>query len=229
LKVSGLSLESSGCNGSEEASMSKHLFALGTVGWLLAAPALAGEQPAAVSEIKDLSGQLVGTATFRQQPEGVLVNIQVQGLQPGKHAMHIHAVGKCEPPTFKSAGPHLGDAKMASASGMPHNHGAKGTTAASSMNHAHSAGPMASAIPHNHGAMHAAMAGDLPDLVVGSDGSGKAEILNAEVRLTPGRNFLLQSEGTALLIHDVADPNQRIACGVISKAPNSSPEAQVNP
>lgn len=57
------------------------------------------------------------------------------------------------------------------------------------MNHAHSAGPTASAMPHNHGAMHAAMAGDLPDLVVGSDGSGKAEILNAEVRLTPGRNF----------------------------------------
>ena len=23
------------------------------------------------------------------------------------HALHIHAVGKCEPPNFKSAGPHF--------------------------------------------------------------------------------------------------------------------------
>jgi superoxide dismutase, Cu-Zn family len=29
-----------------------------------------------------------------------------QGQEPGEHAFHIHAVGKCEPP-FESAGPHF--------------------------------------------------------------------------------------------------------------------------
>ena len=29
----------------------------------------------------------------------------LDGVQPGVHALHIHAVGKCEGPDFKSAGP----------------------------------------------------------------------------------------------------------------------------
>jgi Cu-Zn family superoxide dismutase len=28
-------------------------------------------------------------------------------MPPGEHALHIHAVGKCEPPSFDSAGPHF--------------------------------------------------------------------------------------------------------------------------
>lgn len=28
-------------------------------------------------------------------------------LPPGQHALHVHAVGKCEAPDFKSAGPHF--------------------------------------------------------------------------------------------------------------------------
>jgi Cu-Zn family superoxide dismutase len=41
-----------------------------------------------------------------QIPEGVLLKLAANGLPPGNHAFHIHAVGKCEPP-FESAGGHF--------------------------------------------------------------------------------------------------------------------------
>ena len=35
------------------------------------------------------------------------MSLTLTAAQPGVHAFHIHAVGKCEPPDFKSAGPHF--------------------------------------------------------------------------------------------------------------------------
>ena len=37
----------------------------------------------------------------------MLIGSRPDGAPPGEHAFHIHAVGKCEPPEFKSAGPHF--------------------------------------------------------------------------------------------------------------------------
>ena len=53
---------------------------------------------------------VTGTAEFveRTYESGVEVEITVdaKGLKPGLHGMHLHAVGKCEPP-FTSAGGHV--------------------------------------------------------------------------------------------------------------------------
>jgi Cu-Zn family superoxide dismutase len=57
--------------------------------------------------LKDASGKDVGTATFSTTPSGALLDLKLDGVPPGVHALHIHAVGKCEPPDFKSAGPHF--------------------------------------------------------------------------------------------------------------------------
>ena len=35
------------------------------------------------------------------------LRLALKGLPPGEHAFHVHAVGKCEPPGFTSAGPHF--------------------------------------------------------------------------------------------------------------------------
>ena len=77
---------------------------------LAAAPpgARAAEPPAgARALLKDGQGADVGTALLTPVQGGVKVSIDVHGLPPGTHAFHIHAVGKCDDPEFKSAGPHF--------------------------------------------------------------------------------------------------------------------------
>ena len=61
----------------------------------------------ATADLKDASGAAVGSATMTGDGGGVKVAIEVNGLKPGKHGFHIHAVGKCEGPDFKSAGGHF--------------------------------------------------------------------------------------------------------------------------
>jgi Cu-Zn family superoxide dismutase len=61
----------------------------------------------ATAELKDGDGRVVGLATLRERSDGVLVRIEASGLKPGLHAVHVHAVGKCEGPSFSSAGGHF--------------------------------------------------------------------------------------------------------------------------
>src|SRR5258708_2009771 len=61
----------------------------------------------AKAELKDAQGQAVGTARLTQLKTGVRISLQVMELPPGTHAFHIHNVGSCEAPDFKSAGGHF--------------------------------------------------------------------------------------------------------------------------
>ncbi len=81
------------------------------VSLMLAAPVLAEPlvqgKPGARATLVDAGGKEVGAATFEQVPGGLRLWLKVSGLPPGFHAVHIHSVGLCEPPDFKSAGPHF--------------------------------------------------------------------------------------------------------------------------
>jgi Cu-Zn family superoxide dismutase len=57
--------------------------------------------------LKDKDGKQVGSATFIQTPEGVRIALTGYRLPPGSHGVHIHAVGRCEPPEFTTAGAHF--------------------------------------------------------------------------------------------------------------------------
>lgn len=52
------------------------------------------------------SGQTVGTVTAAQTSGGVTLTISASGIPHGLHGLHVHAVGRCEPPSFETAGPH---------------------------------------------------------------------------------------------------------------------------
>jgi Cu-Zn family superoxide dismutase len=69
-------------------------------------------------------------------------------------------------------------------------------------------------------------AGDLPNLVVGSNGRGQLNTTTDRVTISPGPTTLFDSDGSSLVIHagpddQVTDPSGnsggRIACGVIEK------------
>jgi Cu-Zn family superoxide dismutase len=63
----------------------------------------------AVAEIKGEG--ITGTATFSEMKHGtgsaVHLELSVSGLKPGQHGVHLHAIGKCEPPAFTAAGGHF--------------------------------------------------------------------------------------------------------------------------
>lgn len=68
------------------------------------------------AEIVDREGSPVGTARFEQGTAGVIISVEVSGLTPGKHGMHLHQVGTCADAAegFKASGGHIAP------SGKPH-------------------------------------------------------------------------------------------------------------
>lgn len=140
-------------------------------------------------------GGSAGTATFRQGPTGILVRIEATGLTPGWHGLHLHGVGQCQGPKFETAGSHV-------------KHGGAGAV---------------------HGLVNAdgPESGDLPNLHAGDDGRAFAEVFTTGAALIEGAGgeYLLDGDGSAILIHAAADDHSaqpiggsgdRVACGVIA-------------
>ena len=73
---------------------------------LVVVPSLALAADGARARLKDAAGKEVGTATLAPAGTSTKITVDVSGLKPGKHGFHVHAVGKCEAPDFKTAGPH---------------------------------------------------------------------------------------------------------------------------
>lgn len=61
----------------------------------------------AKAELRNAQNEVVGSATFTEDSEGVMVHIEASKLPPGQHGIHIHSTGDCTPPDFKTAGGHF--------------------------------------------------------------------------------------------------------------------------
>jgi superoxide dismutase, Cu-Zn family len=70
---------------------------------------LAAQAPVKV-EMKDAQGQSIGTATLSSAMGAVHIQLDLKGLKPGPHALHVHMTPKCEGPAFTSAGGHFNPA-----------------------------------------------------------------------------------------------------------------------
>ena len=80
-----------------------------SIALLVLAPAYAkGKAPKPVTvNLQNAQGQSVGTATLSQATNGVKIKLNLRGLPPGEHGIHVHQNAKCEGPDFKSAGGHF--------------------------------------------------------------------------------------------------------------------------
>ena len=151
----------------------------------------------ATTPLKAADGRTVGQAAFRAANGSVMIEVQVSGMTPGWHGMHLHAVADCSDPKFEKAGAHInhsGDHKMA------------------------------------HGLLNPQGPdfGDLPNLWVAADGTGRAQafttLVSWDAAAQGGHMGLKDADGSALVIHANADDQMtqpiggagdRVACAVI--------------
>jgi len=72
---------------------------------MLASP-LAAQSPGATADMTDADGNAVGTVTFTESDQGVLIRAELEGLPEGWHGFHLHEAGSCSP-DFSAAGDHF--------------------------------------------------------------------------------------------------------------------------
>ncbi|MEX2249230.1 MAG: superoxide dismutase family protein [Parvibaculum sp.] len=163
-----------------------------------AAGAAQAEPKLAAGQFKSTDGAEAGSADLSEGPDGVLIRIEVEGLAPGWHGVHFHATGDCSDAKFMSSGGHI-------------NHPLKSEEK-----------------PHGLLNREGPDFGDLPNLHVAEDGTGKAEMFSALVSFDgqDERSMLFDADGSAIVIHAGADDHMsqpiggagaRVACAVLER------------
>lgn len=154
-------------------------------------------------------GRAIGQAHFTPAPAGTLIRLEFSAgaLPPGWHGVHLHTRGDCSDfaAGFQASGGHLG---------------------------------MSDRVQHGLLNPNGPEAGDLPSIFAAPNAPFAAEIFSATTVLAPeripgnarnqAREALLDSDGTALLIHANADDQltqpiggagERIACAALTPLP----------
>ena len=147
-----------------------------------------GEGPAATARIEAKSGSDVsGTADFMTLEDGrVQVVVNLSGLTPGPHGLHLHEKGDCSAPDASSAGSHWNP------TGEPHG------------------GPEAP--EHHAGDFGNVIAGDdgKANLVLETDAfsvGGENDVI--------GRAIIVHADADDLTTQPTGNSGGRIGCGVI--------------
>jgi superoxide dismutase, Cu-Zn family len=146
--------------------------------------------------LRDSNLHEVGTVSLLQTPAGVLLKVSLKGMLPGEHAVHIHAVGKCEPPSFDSAGPHFNP-------GNTH--------------HGMMAGPgHAGDMPNLHIPQTGSLEVELLNTAITLDTDKRNSVFNPD-----GTSVVIHGGKDDYMSDPAGNSGNRIACGVISQGPEA--------
>lgn len=147
----------------------------------------------ASADIKDAQGKSLGTAELVETPHGVLVSVKLDGVAPGAHALHLHAVGQCQGPDFKSAGAHFNPSSAT--------HGYKSAK-----------GPHAGDLPNVHVEKDGMLNAEA--FAAGTTlGAGDKSLFDAD-----GTAIVVHAKPDDYATDPAGNAGDRIACGVVEKA-----------
>lgn len=154
----------------------------------------AASKARAVAHLAARNGEPAGTATFIATSHGVLIELDVKGLTPGPHAVHIHTSGNCDPKVaFTSAGPDLSfePTKMHGFL-APH-------------------GPHAGDLPNEFAASDGTLRASVISNAI-SLGNGKKSIFDRD-----GASIIIHAKADDYVSQPAGNAGDRVACGVIER------------
>jgi superoxide dismutase, Cu-Zn family len=150
--------------------------------------AAAWEEYDAVASLVNPQGEETGQVIVVEAADGLLLRLQAHGLPPGWHAFHLHQSGKCEAPSFESAGDHYEPEK--------HPHGLL-----------HKEGPHAGDLPNIYVPADGKVVQEIHTERLSL--RGEANILDAD-----GSAFIIHEKADDYLSQPSGAAGDRIACGV---------------
>jgi len=136
------------------------------------------------------SGQSIGTVRAWQTAGGVSFHIEATGLPHGVHGIHVHPIGRCDPPDFSTAGTHWNPTGKQHGLNNPN-------------------GPHAGDLPN----IEVAANGVVSQTVV-LPGATLAQLLDAD-----GSSIMIHAQADDYVSQPAGNSGPKIACAVIGSGP----------